>query len=90
MRHRAGQVQPEQRGQHLRSAGFPGGLMVHHLDLIAFENSETIDDAGVLTDFFAEGLAGLVVDDAQALRGIITKMDLVDYLAGGLEAPGRG
>jgi cystathionine beta-synthase len=45
------------------------------------------DDAGVLTGLFAGGLAGLVVDDDHRLRGIITKMDLVDYLTGGLEAP---
>jgi len=40
------------------------------------------DDAGSLTGLFAESLAGLVVDDDERLLGIITKMDLVDHLAG--------
>jgi cystathionine beta-synthase len=43
------------------------------------------DEARTLTDFFAEGLVGLVVDDEQHLRGILTKMDLVDYLTRSLE-----
>jgi len=38
------------------------------------------DDAGRLVECFAKGFAGLVVDDAGALIGIITKMDLVDLL----------
>jgi cystathionine beta-synthase len=44
------------------------------------------EDAGVLTKLFAEGLVGLVVADDQRLRGIVTKMDLVDYLTKSLEA----
>jgi CBS-domain-containing membrane protein len=36
---------------------------------------------------FAEGLVGLVVDEHQHLKGIITKMDLVDYLTKSVEAP---
>ncbi|MCE9594508.1 MAG: cystathionine beta-synthase [Planctomycetes bacterium] len=45
------------------------------------------DDARALTKMFAEGLAGLVVDDEHRLKGIITKMDLVDYLTKSVEAP---
>jgi cystathionine beta-synthase len=44
------------------------------------------EDAGVLTKMFAEGLVGLVVDDQQCLKGIVTKMDLVDYLTHSIEA----
>jgi cystathionine beta-synthase len=44
------------------------------------------EDAGVLTKMFAEGLVGLVVDDEQCLKGIVTKMDLVDYLTHSIEA----
>ena len=43
------------------------------------------EDAGVLTKLFAEGLVGLVVDDSQYLKGIVTKMDLVDYLTRPIE-----
>ena len=43
------------------------------------------EDAGVLTHMFADGLVGLVVDDSQHLRGIVTKMDLVDYLTHSIE-----
>lgn len=45
------------------------------------------DDARALTKMFAEGLVGLVVDEQQRLKGIITKMDLVDYLTKSVEAP---
>jgi cystathionine beta-synthase len=45
------------------------------------------DDARVLTKMFAEGLVGLIVDDQQRLKGIITKMDLVDILTKSVEAP---
>jgi cystathionine beta-synthase len=38
------------------------------------------EDAGVLTQLFADGLVALVVDDDQRLKGIVTKMDLVEYL----------
>jgi cystathionine beta-synthase len=38
------------------------------------------EDAGSLTKLFGEGLVALVVDDSNHLKGIITKMDLVDYL----------
>jgi cystathionine beta-synthase len=40
------------------------------------------DDAGDLTQLFTDGLVGLVVDDDHTLRGIVTKMDLVDHLTG--------
>jgi cystathionine beta-synthase len=52
---------------------------------VMFRNVVTVhlnDDAGGLTAMFADGLAGLVVDDDHSLRGIITKMDLVDHLSG--------
>ncbi|MBM3978330.1 MAG: CBS domain-containing protein, partial [Planctomycetes bacterium] len=38
------------------------------------------DDAGALTKLFAEGLIGLVVDGSGKLLGVVTKMDLVDFL----------
>ena len=56
---------------------------------VMFRNVRTVhvaDDAGVLTDLFAEGLVGLAIDDRHELHGIITKMDLVDYLTRPLEA----
>jgi len=33
-----------------------------------------------LLEIFAKGMAGLVLDDAGKLLGVITKMDLVDVL----------
>jgi cystathionine beta-synthase len=56
---------------------------------VMFRNVRTVnvqDDAGVLTKLFADGLVALVVDDAIRLQGIITKMDLVDYLTRSLES----
>ncbi len=50
---------------------------------VMFRNVKTInesEDSGVLTRMFAEGLVGLVVDDDQRLKGLISKMDLVDFL----------
>ncbi len=38
------------------------------------------EDAGKLLDLFTHGLVGLVIDDAGALLGVVTKMDLVDLL----------
>jgi CBS-domain-containing membrane protein len=38
------------------------------------------DHANALLDLFAKDEVGLVVDDEGTLRGIITKMDLVDHL----------
>jgi cystathionine beta-synthase len=46
------------------------------------------DDAGALAQMFTEGLVGLAVDDEHRLRGILTKMDLVDYLTRSLEPVG--
>jgi cystathionine beta-synthase len=57
---------------------------------VMFRNVKTVhvgDDARVLTAFFADGLAGVVVDDEHRLAGIITKMDLVDYLTRSIESP---
>jgi CBS domain-containing protein len=48
-----------------------------------FRNVRTVhvsDDCTALTKLFGEGLVGLAVDDEQRLAGIVTKMDLVDYL----------
>jgi cystathionine beta-synthase len=50
---------------------------------VLFRNVKTVneaEDAGVLTRMFAEGLVGLVVDDDLQLKGLVSKMDLVDYL----------
>ena len=50
---------------------------------VMFRNVETAninEDARVLTDIFAQGLVGLIVDDEKRLQGILTKMDLVDHL----------
>jgi cystathionine beta-synthase len=38
------------------------------------------DEASKLIEIFASGMAGLVVDEAGRLVGIVTKMDLVDRL----------
>ncbi len=57
---------------------------------VMFRNVRTVhasEDAGALTELFQHGLAGLVVDDEQRLLGILTKMDLVDYLTKPLETP---
>jgi cystathionine beta-synthase len=40
----------------------------------------TSDDAVGLLALFAKGMVGLVLDDAGALAGVVTKMDLVDVL----------
>jgi cystathionine beta-synthase len=50
---------------------------------VMFRNVRTVhvsDDCTALTKLFGEGLVGLAVDDEQRLAGIVTKMDLVDYL----------
>ncbi len=50
---------------------------------VMFRNVKTIrarEDASRLLEAFGEGHVGLVVDDADRLLGIITKMDLVDLL----------
>jgi cystathionine beta-synthase len=40
------------------------------------------EDARLLTELFAKDLVALVVDDEKRLLGIVTKMDLVDFLTG--------
>lgn len=56
---------------------------------VMFRNVRTVneaEDAGVLTKLFADGLVAMVVDDAGALKALVTKMDLVDYLTRPIEA----
>ena len=43
------------------------------------------DDASILTRVFADGFIGVVVDDDTQLKGIVTKLDLVDFLTGSVE-----
>jgi cystathionine beta-synthase len=45
------------------------------------------DDAVALTQLFADGFVGVVVDDDQRLQGVISKMDLVDFLTHPVENP---
>ena len=45
------------------------------------------EDAGSLRSFFADGLVAVVVDDDDRLKGLMTKMDLVDMLTKGVENP---
>ena len=55
---------------------------------VMFRNVRTVqltDDCSSLTKLFGEGMVALVVDEGQALRGIVTKMDLVDYLTKSVE-----
>ena len=50
---------------------------------VMFRNVETVhknEDAKALLDVFHHGNVGIVVDDDQALVGILTKMDLFDHL----------
>ena len=57
---------------------------------VMFRNVHSVnerDDAGRLGELFAEGLVGLVTDDDDQLKGLITKMDLVDVLTKQVEAP---
>jgi len=56
---------------------------------VMFRNVVTLgagEDAAKLLGIFAEGLVGLVVDEAGKLLGIVTKMDLVEFLT---SRPGR-
>ena len=51
---------------------------------VMFRSVNTVhrdQDAGCLLDVFSRNEIGLVVDDAGALVGLISKMDLVDFLA---------
>ncbi|MHC4931657.1 MAG: pyridoxal-phosphate dependent enzyme, partial [Planctomycetota bacterium] len=45
------------------------------------------DDARSLTELFARDAIGLVVDDDSRLKGIISKMDLVDFLTAPVKKP---
>jgi cystathionine beta-synthase len=45
------------------------------------------DDARALTELFAKDAVGLVVDDDSRLKGIISKMDLVDFLTSPVDKP---
>ena len=50
---------------------------------VMFRNVRTVnlsEDASVLTRMFSEGLVGLVVDDEHHLKGLVSKMDMVDFL----------
>jgi cystathionine beta-synthase len=50
---------------------------------VMFRNVTTVqesDDAGKLLPLFAKGLVGMVVDEQARLKGMVTKMDLVDML----------
>jgi cystathionine beta-synthase len=50
---------------------------------VMFRNVHTVreeDDIGVLSKLFAEGLVAVVVDDEKKVKGIVTKLDLVDFL----------
>ena len=57
---------------------------------VMFRNVRSVnerDDARRLSDIFSEGLVALVVDDNDQLKGLVTKMDLVDVLTKSVEAP---
>ncbi|MEO0649694.1 MAG: cystathionine beta-synthase [Planctomycetota bacterium] len=50
---------------------------------VMFRNVATVnvnDDAGSLRHLFSEGLVGVAVDDTERVHGVVTKMDLVDFL----------
>ena len=50
---------------------------------VMFRNVTTVkvgDDASKLLELFSKGMVGLIVDDAEKLLGVVTKMDLVDVL----------
>ena len=56
---------------------------------VMFRNVETVneqEDARCLTSLFSRGYVALVVDKDQRLKGILTKMDLVDHLTGTAQA----
>ncbi len=55
---------------------------------VMFRNVETVEasaDAASLPDLFAKGMVALVVDERQALHGLISKMDLVEYLTNSID-----
>ena len=45
------------------------------------------DDASILTQVFADGFIGVVVDDDTKFKGVVTKLDLVDFLTSSVETP---
>jgi cystathionine beta-synthase len=50
---------------------------------VMFRNVRTVeesDDVGLLSKIFNEGLVAVVVGEDRALKGIVTKLDLVDFL----------
>ncbi len=50
---------------------------------VMFRNVRTVredDEIGGLSAIFAEGLVAVVTDDQRIVKGIVTKLDLVDYL----------
>ena len=54
-----------------------------HVAEVMFRNVRTVqdsDDAATLTRVFADGMAAVVVDDNRIVIGLLTKLDLVDYL----------
>jgi cystathionine beta-synthase len=56
---------------------------------VMFRRVETVhesEDAGRLPTLFADGLVAMVVDDAGTLKGLLTKLDLVDFLTHRAEA----
>ncbi|MDJ0521693.1 MAG: cystathionine beta-synthase [Planctomycetota bacterium] len=57
---------------------------------VMFRNVQTVhvdEDAGVLTKLFAKDFVAIVVDDAGAVLGLLSPMDLVDHLT---RNPARG
>jgi cystathionine beta-synthase len=62
---------------------------------VMFRNVTTVhvnDDAGSLRHMFSDGLVGVAVDESNRVHGVVTKMDLVDFLTnsfdGSLESAG--
>ncbi len=54
-----------------------------HVAEVMFRNVRTVqdsDDAATLTRVFADGMAAVVVDDNRMVIGLLTKLDLVDFL----------
>jgi cystathionine beta-synthase len=50
---------------------------------VMFRNVRTVeesDDVGLLSKIFNEGLVAVVIGEDRALKGIVTKLDLVDFL----------
>jgi len=50
----------------------------------------SMDRVDRLRQCFVNGLVGVAVDGDQKLHGIVTKMDLVDFLTGSLDAETAG